>query len=143
MKAAIITVITIFTVLNIILSSYMVFLSVQTAITCKCSIQNIYWFVIFLYFFFSGVFLIYTLFYVFGHARGKKFMSFMISYLVATLVFAFGSVHYSRYLKSTDCNCVTKRYEKLLSIITYMRVIIAAVTIISMIIFGIYILNNK
>ena len=142
MKALIIAIITLFTIINIVLSSYMVFLSIQTAIKCKCSVQNVYWFVIFFYFFFSGVFLVYTLFYIFGHAKGNKFIYLIVAYLVSTLVFAFGSVYYLRYLKSKDCNCLTKKYEKLLSIITFMRVILAIMTVTSMMMFGIFIFNK-
>lgn len=132
-----------FTLINILLSSYMVYLSIKTASKCECSYTNIYWFIIFFYFLLSGIFLVYCLFYVFGRARGTKFMYFLFGYVVATVVFAIGSIHYSKYLKGKGCDCIEKHYQKLLTVVTLIRVIVAIISVIPVLIMAFYFFVNR
>lgn len=130
--------------MNIIISAYMSYHTVNLAVNkCKCAVMNAYWFIIFFYFVFSGMFLIYTLLVIFEFARGFKFFYMITGYLLATLGFVVGSFLYTRYLTSKKCNCVGEEYKKVLKIITIVRLIMAIISFIALASWGLYILYKK
>ena len=132
------------TFLNIIISAYMSYNTVDLAIRkCKCAIMNAYWFIIFFYFLFSGMFLIYSMLVIFEYARGQKFVYFIIGYLIATGLFVFGSFMYTKYLASKKCDCVKEEYKKTLRTITIVRLIMAIITAIVLVTWLIYTVSKK
>jgi hypothetical protein len=140
-----ITVLTIITLLNILISAYMSYHTINIAIhKCKCAVMNAYWFIIFIYFAFSGIFLVYTLLVMFGYLRGYRLIYFIIGYVVVTIGFTVGSYNYTKYLTSKKCDCVTDDYKKVLKLITFVRMLMAVIMGVSLISWGIYlILKNS
>jgi len=130
----------VFTVFNIIISGFMTYKMIATAFKCKCSVMNAYWFLIFFYFVFSGVFLIFTLLVLFKLMSSDKMIHWITAYVLGTLIFAVGSVFYTKYLKGKDCDCIEHHYTKLLHAITYLRFGMAIITGISLLVWGVYVL---
>jgi hypothetical protein len=130
----------VFTVFNIIISGFMTYKMIVTAFKCKCAVMNAYWFLIFLYFVFSGVFLIFTLLVLFKLMSSDKMIHWITAYVLGTLIFAVGSVFYTKYLKGKDCNCIEHHYTQLLHTITYFRFGMAIITGISLLVWSVYVL---
>ena len=140
-----ITLLTIITLINITISAYMSYHTINIAVhNCKCAVMNAYWFIIFFYFAFSCIFLIYTLLVMFGFLKGYRLVYFVIGYVVATIGFVAGSYNYTKYLTSKNCDCVTDDYKKVLKLITFVRLLMAVILGVSLISWGIYlILKNS
>lgn len=140
-----ITIITFFTLINITISAYMSYHTINIAVrNCKCAVMNAYWFIIFFYFAFSGIFLIYTLLVMFGALKGYRLVYFIVGYFIATICFVVGSYNYTKYLTSEHCDCVTDDYKKVLKLITFVRLLMAIILGVSLISWGIYlILKNS
>jgi hypothetical protein len=132
------------TSINIFISIYMTYQTANLAVNkCNCAVMNGYWFIIFIYFGFSVIFLIYTLFVMFGLTQGLGFVYMMIGYLIATLGFVIGSSFYTKYLISKKCTCVGDEYKLILKIITIVRFIMTIITIIAFLLWGLYFLYKK
>ena len=132
------------TFMNIFISVYMTYQTINLAINkCDCAVMNGYWLLIFLYFAFSVIFLIYTLFVMFKFIQGIKFKYMLIGYLISTLGFVVGSSYYTKYLISKKCKCVGEEYKLILKIITIVRFIMTIITIIAFLLWGLYFLYKK
>lgn len=133
-----------FTLFNVLISIYMTYLTIDIALTkCKCAVLNFFWFLIFFYFLFTFVFLLYSLLVILQFARGYKFIYFIIGYVIATIIFAIGSFYYTRYLTSKRCGCVKNEFTKTLRIITFLRLLMAIITGIALISWGLYLILQK
>lgn len=134
-----------FTFVNILISAYMTYMTLNIALRkCDCAVFNAYWVIIFLYFLFSGIFLVYSFLVTFGALKGYKFMYFVIGYIISTGIFVVGSYYYTKYLESKKCKCVSGEYTHTLKVITYVRLLLAAVSTMALLIWGIYlILKNS
>lgn len=141
MNILILVVVSIVTLLNIFISAYMTYTTLDIALhKCKCAVFNIYWILIFMYFLFSGVFLVYSYLVVFGTLNGYRFIYFIIGYIVCTFLFVLGSYYYVKYLESSSCDCVTEKYKKTLQVLTNIRFIMTIISMVALLSWGIYVL---
>ena len=141
----IVTAVALFTFANILISGYMTYMTLNIALhKCKCAVFNAYWFIIFFYFLFSGIFLVYSFLVTFGALKGYKFMYFVMGYILSTVIFVAGSYYYTKYLESNKCKCVAGEYTQTLKTITYVRLLMAIISAVALLIWGIYlILKNS
>lgn len=133
-----------FTLVNIIASAYMTFLTLQLAwLKCKCAVFNAYFIVIALYFLFSVVFLFYTMLMMYGRVSGFKLIHLMSFYIIITIIFIGATYMYTHYLTGKNCNCVSQNYHKLLKLITLIRILSILIMGVSMISWGVYALLGQ
>lgn len=132
-----------FNISNMIVSTYMTYASIHTGLKCKCASHSIYYYIIVLYFFWSVVFVVYSLFYLTNMAKGKLFFVFLFCYTASTIVFIFGANKYMEYVKSQECNCLEKHYKDLLSLMSYLRLMMTVLTVMTFMIWLLYIYFNK
>ena len=136
--------IAVFTLINLWVSLYMSYLTIVIALSkCNCAIYNIYWFSIFLYFIFSGAYLVYTLLVLYGYDKGNFITLFTIMYIVSTIVFVTVSYYYTKYLTSNNCGCVSERYRNILNLISNIRLYMALITVSILIPWGLYVIYLK
>lgn len=132
-------VISIFTLFNVTISAYMSYNTIKIAVhKCKCALTA-YWYMIIAYFLFSGVFLVYLMLITFNMVKPRWVMGFLLVYLFTTLGFAGGSFAYTKYLTSKQCNCVSTQYTLLLKLISFFRVLMAIISLLALLIWGIYV----
>lgn len=145
MNVILLIIVGIFTLFNILISGFMTYNMIITAIKCKCAVTNVYWFLILVYFIFSAIVLVYTLLVSLNIAPNDNLIYLITIYVVSTLIFTVGSMFYTKYLKSKDCNCVGYHYTKLLHVITYLRFMMAVITGISLVLWSLYVMfsSNK
>lgn len=137
----VVTVIFIFTLVNVLVSAYMSYLTIDIAIKrCRCAVYNAYWVLISLYFTASVVFLIYSMLVFFNVLKGARMIFFVIGYLVSTFIFVGGSYAYTKYLSSSKCDCVSTEYKNILQLITYVRLLMSVITFIALLLWGAYVL---
>lgn len=140
----VVSIILIFTVMNILVSCYMSYLTLYLAIRrCKCAVMNAYWFLIIIYFLLSIAFLLYSMMVYFKIHKGEWMMFFILTYLVGTLVFAGGSFAYTKYLTGNKCDCVDEHYKKFLHILTLVRLLMAVISLFSLLVWGIYVVLQR
>jgi len=140
----VVSIVVFFTVTNILVSAYMSYLTINLAINrCKCAVMNAYWFLIISYFLTSIVFLVYSMLVFFGRYKADKMTHFIVGYLICTIAFVAGSFAYTKYLTSNKCDCVTNQYRKFLEIITFVRLLMAVVTFVSLLLWGLYVVLQK
>lgn len=135
-----------FTGINILASAYMTFLTLKIAYDkCQCAVFNAYFVIIALYFFFSMVFLIYTLLIAFEKAQGYNITFLLTGYIIVTFVFVGATYMYTKYLTSKKCECISKEYNKLLNWVTLIRLMSAIIIGMSMLLWGLYaaFINNQ
>lgn len=137
----IITIIVIFTLLNIAVSGYMSYLTIDIALQeCRCAVYNAYWVLIFVYFTASVLFLIYSMLVFFEYFKGGNMLYFVIGYLVSTFIFVAGSFAYTKFLTSKHCDCVSDEYRTILKLITFVRLLMSVITFIALLLWGVYVL---
>lgn len=136
-----ITAIIIVTLFNLSISTYMSYKTIDIAVRkCECAV-NVYWYMIMVYFLLSGVFLLYLLATSLHFLEPRWMTGLLLAYLFATLGFAGGSFAYTKYLTSKSCDCVSKQYKSLLTIISFIRTLMAIVSLLALLIWGIYVLK--
>lgn len=109
------------TFINIVIGVYMTYATLKTGILCRCASKSLYYYIVFLYFLLSTVFFVYSVLYTNHIAKGKLFYIILAIYTFATMWFIYGVNAYAIYVKSYECNCVEKKYEDLLHLLSKMR----------------------
>lgn len=133
------TIVLITVFVNFVLTLYMAWKSFDMMIyKCKCATSNIYWYGIFAYLLLSFVLVVYSFLSSIGYIHPKVYQQFLVVYIVATVVFVYASVRYTKIMKTISCDCLDAKYKSFLSFMILIRYLGVLAVAIGLVAYGFY-----
>lgn len=125
---------------NFLVTAFMAWKSFDMVIQkCQCATENRYWYSIFVYLLASFALVIYSILATIEYIHPKVYQELLIAYVIATIGFVFGSMQYTKVMKSTQCDCMDPRFKEILSFMILLRYLGVIAITIGLLIFGIYV----
>ena len=142
MRQLVLTMVTLFTIMNIGVSMYMEYAILKLQEQCPCLIHSYHWYVVSLYFGVSVLFLTYSLLYIWHLSPGRLFLGIMTAYTATTVIFIVSSFIMTLQ-KDPKCKCDPGDLGTILFIITVIRTLMVVISLAIVISWIIVIIKRK